>query len=200
MCSGYIDLYSACSKYYLYQNHDIVQIPGYKYMCELRDPSGLSIVTNAINSIPINESQAVCQIEQNQVSMHVYHLTPSVQLTPTPPLLYQIIIPESSMTGVMALQLNLVLANENRSFAHVIEWEKGIGDGTTMVSHITLILIYSSLQGNLYSDGNMMEEPPTTIPSANQTSFNSKHTTWHTPLYPCLVICSAGLQLFILWP
>lgn len=36
------------------------------------------------------------------------------------------------MTGVMALQLNLVLTNENRSFAHVIEWEKGIGDGMMM--------------------------------------------------------------------
>ena len=53
---------------YLY--HNIIQIPGYKYMCELRDPSGLSIVTK---SIPINESQAICQIEQNQVcGIHVY--------------------------------------------------------------------------------------------------------------------------------
>jgi hypothetical protein len=42
---------------------------------------------------------------------------------------FQIIIPESSMTGVMALQLNLVLVNENRSFSNIIEWEKGVGDG-----------------------------------------------------------------------
>lgn len=41
-------------------------------MCELRDPGGLSIVTD---SIPINESQAICQIEQNQVcGMHVYQV------------------------------------------------------------------------------------------------------------------------------
>lgn len=37
------------------------------------------------------------------------------------------------MTGVMALQLNLVLVNENRSFSHVIEWEKDIGDGMTLL-------------------------------------------------------------------
>ena len=54
-------------------------------MCELRDPSGLSTVTNAINSILINESQVICLIEQNQVSMHVYDVIPSVQLTPIPP-------------------------------------------------------------------------------------------------------------------
>lgn len=37
------------------------------------------------------------------------------------------------MTGVMALQLNLVLVNENKSFAQVIEWERGIGDGMTIM-------------------------------------------------------------------
>ena len=72
-----------------------------------------------------------------------------------------------------------------------------------VISFITLILIYSSLQGNLYSDGNMMEEPPTTIPSANQTSFNSKHTIIRGLVihhYILILSCSAGLQLFILWP
>lgn len=59
--------------------------------------------------------------------MHVYqYLAVAIN---TPPLVYQITIPKSSMAGVMALQLNLVLTNDNRSFSHVIEWEKAIGDG-----------------------------------------------------------------------
>ena len=48
--------------------------------------------------------------------------------------------------------------------------------------------------GNLYSDGNMMEEPPTTIPSANQTSFNSKHTiTLQIHNAPLSISCHAVL-------
>ena len=48
------------------------QIPGYKYMCELRYPNGLTIVTETVKGTPSNNSQIKCQIEHNQVSDSKY--------------------------------------------------------------------------------------------------------------------------------
>ena len=51
-----------------------LQIPGYKYICELIYPSGLTIVTETIEDTPSNNSQIRCQIEHNQVSESSYSI------------------------------------------------------------------------------------------------------------------------------
>ena len=51
-------------------------------MCELRHPSGLTILTKTTKGTPSNESQVQCQIEHNQVceSSITQTLSYSIQL------------------------------------------------------------------------------------------------------------------------
>lgn len=50
-------------------------------------------------------------------------------------------IPEPSKTGVVAIKLDLVLTNENRSLDYVIEWENNIDGMSEWYSSIIVLYI-----------------------------------------------------------